>query len=324
MVSLHSLKPYNSICMRVILLIFVFVLPQSINAQDKIIKTLQLESGTVTAKVPVQDTSKKTWKKGGLYRLNLVQGSLSNWAAGGDDFSININTTLNLYATYKKNNFNWDNSLDLVFGFLKTTTLGSRKNDDRIDLVSKQNYSINKKTTVGTLFNFRTQFFNGYSYSAKTEKVYASGFLSPGYVLTSLGIDYKPKKELSLFVSPLTSRWVIVLNDSLASKAAYGVDTGKNIINELGAFATVNYQKEIVKNVTYKSRLDMFSNYKKDPWNIDIYMTNVLAVKIFKMLSFNWSFDVIYDDDTRIFGDEKNAPALQLKSIVGAGFQLKI
>jgi hypothetical protein len=68
----------------------------------------------------------------------------------------------------------------------------------------------------------------------------------------------------------------------------------------------------------------MFSNYKKNPWNVDVYMTNILAIKVFKMLSFNWSFDVIYDDDTRIFGENKDAPALQLKSIVGAGFQLKI
>ena len=304
--------------------IALFFLHFCCNAQDRAIQTLQLESGAAVPKVPAPDTSKKTWKTGGLYRLNLGQGSLSNWAAGGDDFSININTTLNLYATHKRKHFNWDNSLDIAFGFLKTTSLGSRKNDDRIDLVSKYNYSIDPKVTVGSLFNFRTQFFNGYSYSATAPKMYASGFLSPGYVLTSLGVDYKPKKELSLFVSPLTSRWVIVKNDSLASKASYGVDTGKNVINQLGAFATINYQKELVKNLSYKSRLDLFSNYKKNPWNIDVYMTNILAVKIFKMLSFNWSFDVIYDDDTRIFGVNKDSPALQLKSIVGAGFQLRI
>ena len=312
--------------MRMLLMAFVFVLPLCSNAQDKIIRTLQLESGSVTARVPAPtvDTSKKTWKTGGVYRLNLGQGSLSNWAAGGDDFSINITTMLNLYATHKKNNFNWDNSLDLAFGFLKTTSLGSRKNDDRIDLVSKQNYSVNKKMTVGTLLNFRTQFFAGYTYKDKDTKIYASNFLSPGYILTSLGVDYKPEKELSLFLSPLTSRWIIVRNDSLASQAAYGVDTGANIVNQLGAFATLNYQKEIVKNLSYKSRLDMFSNYKKNPWNVDVYMTNILAIRVFKMLSFNWSFDVIYDDDTRIFGENKDAPALQLKSIVGAGFQLKI
>ena len=309
--------------MRFAKLLVLFCLPAISCAQDKAIRTLQLESVTAVPKVPAADTSKKAWKKGGLYRLSLGQGSLSNWAAGGDDFSLNINTTLNLYATHKSKHFNWDNSLDLVLGFINTTSLGSRKNDDRIDLVSKYNYSINKKATIGSLVNFRTQFFAGYSYPNKV-KVYSSNFLSPGYVLTSLGVDFKPKKELSLFLSPLTSRWVIVKNDSLAAKGSYGVDSGENVINQLGAFATINYQKEIIKNLSYKSRLDLFSNYRKNPWNVDVYMTNVLAVKIFKMLSFNWSFDIIYDDDTRIFGEEKDTPALQLKSIVGAGFQLRI
>ncbi|MEI9955746.1 MAG: DUF3078 domain-containing protein [Ferruginibacter sp.] len=310
--------------MRFAILISFFLLPGLINAQDKAIQTLQFESGSIAPRISVVDTSHKLWKRGGMYRLNLGQGSLSNWAAGGDDFSINVNTTLNLFATYKKNHYNWDNSLDLAFGFLKTTTLGTRKTDDRFDLVSKYTYSVNPKTTIGLLGNVRTQFFNGYSYATDRDKIFASGFLSPGYVLTSLGMDLKPKKEISLFLSPMTSRWVIVKDDTLASKASYGVDSGKNIINQLGAFATVNFEKELVKNLTYKTRLDLFSNYKKNPLNIDVYMTNIIAVKIYKMLSFNWSFDVIYDDDTRIFGPEKDAPALQLKSIIGAGLQVRI
>ncbi len=308
-------------------LLVSFILPvllfATAQSQDRIIRTLQTESGSITPKVPAPDTVKRDWKKGGIYRINLGQGTLSNWAAGGDDFSLTVNTSLNLFATYKKHNFGWDNSLDLVMGFLNTTSLGSRKNDDRIDLVSKQTYTVNKKTSVATLANFRTQFIAGYTYKEK-EKTYASNFMSPGYVLTSIGVNSKPVKELSLFVSPFTSRWIIVRNDSLASKAAYGVDTGKNIINQLGAFATINYQKEFLKTLTYKSRLDLFSNYKKNPWNVDVYMTNVLAIRVFKLLSFNWSVDVIYDDDTRIFGTNGNSPALQLKSIIGAGLQLKI
>ena len=309
--------------MKLFWLVFVLGVSQTAGAQDKIYKTLLQESGSVVPKVPAPDTVKKAWKKGGLYRLNLGQGSLSNWASGGDEFSLTVSSSLNLFTSYKKNNFGWDNSLDLVMGFLNTTTLGSRKNDDRIDFVSKQTYAVDKKTNFATLVNFRTQFFAGYTYKEKT-KTYASNFLSPGYILTSVGLNCKPKKELSVFISPVTSRWVIVRNDSLASKSAYGVDSGQNIINQLGAFATINYQKEFSKLLTYKSKLDLFSNYKKNPWNVDVYMTNILAVRVFKMLSFNWSFDVIYDDDTRIFGENKNLPALQLKSIVGAGFQLRI
>ena len=305
-------------------IILFFLFPLFTNAQDRIVRNLRDESGTAVSKIPtVADTSHRRWKAGGMYRLSLGQGSLSNWAAGGDDFSLNINSSLNLHATHKKGHFTWDNSLDLAFGYLKTTSLGSRKNDDRIDFVTKYDYAVNPKMNVGYLFNFRSQLLRGYSYPENI-KTFSSSFLSPGYALISLGVDYRPKKNISLFLSPVTSRWVIVKNDSLASKAAYGVDTGSNSINELGAFATANYQVEVAKNVTYKTRLDLFSNYKKNPWNIDVYMTNLVAVKIFKLLSFNWSFDLIYDDDTRIFGKDKNSPALQLKSIVGAGLQLRI
>ena len=166
--------------MRFAILISFFLLPGLISAQDRAIQTLQFESGSIAPRISVVDTSHKLWKRGGMYRLNLGQGSLSNWAAGGDDFSININTTLNLFATYKKNHYNWDNSLDLAFGFLKTTTLGTRKTDDRFDLVSKYTYSVNPKTTIGLLGNVRTQFFNGYSYATDRDKIFASGFLSPG------------------------------------------------------------------------------------------------------------------------------------------------
>ena len=308
-------------------LVWVFVttmLPFFSKAQDRIVKNLRDESGNAVTKIPsTSDTSHKKWKAGGMYRLSLGQGTLSNWAAGGDDFSLNINSSLNVHATHKKGHFTWDNSLDLVIGYLKTTSLGSRKNDDRIDLVTKYDYSVNPKLNIGTLANFRSQMLRGFSYPDNI-KTLSSNFLAPAYALISLGMDYRPKKNISLFISPVTSRWVIVRNDSLSLKAAYGVDTGSNSINELGAFGTANYQVEIAKNVTYKTRLDLFSNYKKNPWNIDIYMTNLVAVRIFKLLSFNWSFDVIYDDDTRIFGKDKNAPALQLKSIIGAGLQLRI
>jgi len=303
-------------------LVVLSLLSYSVYAQDKTIKNLQIESGTLSSKLPA-DTSKKRWKAGGLYRLSLGQGTLSNWAAGGDDFSLNISTALNLYAVHKHKNFKWENSLDLVFGFIKTTSLGSRKNDDRIDFISKYDYPVNPKMNAGVLLNLRTQFFPGYSYPNNI-KTYASDFFSPGYILNSVGIDYKPKPKISIFVSPFTSRWVIVKSDSLSRKASYGVDTGKHIINELGSFATINYQKEITRNLSYRTRLDMFSNYRKNPWNIDVYMTNLVSVKIFKLLSFNWTFDIIYDDDTRIFGVNKDSPALQLKSIVGAGLQVKI
>ncbi|HEX7846967.1 MAG TPA: DUF3078 domain-containing protein [Chitinophagaceae bacterium] len=290
-------------------------------AQDETVKKLRSDADK-NIKKDASDTTVKRWKKGGLYSLNVSQASLSNWAAGGDDFSIAINSLLSLYGFYKKDKHSWDNTFDFNLGYVNTTSLGSRKNDDRFDLLSKYGYALTSKLNAAVLFNLRSQFFKGYTYP-DGEKIFSSNFMAPGYVLLSLGLDYKPVKELSIFFSPITARFVIVKDTALSNKGLYGVEPGEKSSFEFGAFASVNYLKDISKNITYKGRLDLFSNYRRNPQNIDIFMSNILNVKLSKVLSATWGVDLIYDDDVKLFGPDKNAPRLQVKSLVGIGLLVK-
>ena len=295
--------------------------PINLNAQDKTIKDLQA-GATKKKKKGENDTLDNYLRRGGLASLAISQGSLNNWAAGGDEFSLSVNTFLNLFSFYKKNKHSWDNTLDFNFGYVNTTSLGSRKNDDRIDLLSKYGYELNDKLNVSGLFNFRSQFFKGYTYE-DDQKSLASAFLSPAYILLAPGLDYKPVTNLSIFVSPITSRWVIVKDDILSQKGLYGVDSGKHVKYEIGAFATVNYQTDITSTLNYKGRLDLFSNYRHNPKNIDLFMTNMFSVKLGKYITANYNLDLIYDDDVRLFGENNTSPALQVKSLIGIGFQTK-
>jgi hypothetical protein len=68
-------------------------------------------------------------------------------------------------------------------------------------------------------------------------------------------------------------------------------------------------------NVTYKSRFDAFLNYKENPGNIDIFWTNVIAMKVNKFLSANIALDFLYDDDA--------IARLQVRQILGVGFSAK-
>ncbi|MBI3137199.1 MAG: DUF3078 domain-containing protein [Sphingobacteriales bacterium] len=304
-------------------LFFLFLLAtSSVMAQDADVRKLQQES-LRPVKRDIPDTGNHTWRTGGAYQLNIGQGSQSNWAAGGDDFSFTVNTSLRLFGFYKKDKHSWDNTFDVSFGYLNTTSLGSRKNDDRFDLLSKYGFSLNKRFNLATLANFRSQFLKGYTYPNNI-KTFASDFLSPAYLVLSQGIDYKPSSDLSIFISPVTSRWVFVKDSSLAAKGEYGVQHNTHSINQNGAFATIGYQRSFNKMVSYKSRIDLFSNYKKDPQNVDVFMTNVLSAKVAKYIAFSWNVDMIYDDDVRLFGENNSSPALQFKSIIGIGLQVKI
>lgn len=291
-------------------------------AQDKTAEELRKDAAREIKKDP-NDTIPKTWKKGGLFNLNFGQTSLSNWAAGGDQLSLNGNAFLNLFAFYKKDRHAWDNSLDLAIGYTKTTSVGTRKTDDRIDLLSKYGYQLFDHTYLSGLFNLRTQFTNGFNYPKVDSPVKVSTFFAPAYVLLSLGLDYKPNDDFSLFLSPATSRWVIVTDDSLSAQGAYGVEPGETSRYEIGAYLSANYKKELVKNLIYKGKLDLFSNYRRKPKNIDLFMTNLFSMNFFKGLSASVGLDLIYDDDVRIFGPDSNSPRMQVRQYIGIGYSAK-
>lgn len=306
-----------------VVITFLFIFSGSLTAQDPTVLDLKQQASRSIPKDP-KDTTAKKWKLGGQFNLHINQGSLSNWSAGGDEFSFSLNTLLNVFAFYKKHKSSWDNSLDLAYGIVNTTSLGSRKSSDRIDLLSKYGYAISKKWNATLLFNARTQFANGFAYSKTaagndTSTVISKSF-APAYLLLSMGFDYKPKNNLSLFISPVTGRWVVVTDKLI--KPLFGVDPGKNARNELGAFVSANYTAKLGGSFIYKTKLDLYSNYKQNPQNIDIFWTNSLTAKITKFINFSLTVDMIYDDDTKNVKKAKGA-APQWLQLMGIGFAYK-
>lgn len=291
-------------------------------SQDKAVKNLQTKVTKSTKQVKID--SGRVWKTGGLFNLNFGQGSQSNWAAGGDDFSLSIASYLGLYSYYEKDKYSWVNTLDFNYGLVKSTSLGTRKNDDRIDLLSKVGYELNPKLNVAGLFNFHSQFSKGYKYIGDSARDLLSNFLAPGYFLISVGLDFKPAKGLSIFVSPVSSRWTIVTNDSISVKGSYGLSPGDKVKREIGAFLNLSYITKLSKTISFNGRLDLLSNYENNPENIDVMMNSTFAAKINKVLTGSVGLNLIYDDDIKLFGPNHDSPGLQLKQIIALGLSVKI
>lgn len=297
-------------------------LPAMLVAQDATVKKLQAEAFKPIKKDDA-DTSSKRWKKGGFISLNVTQSNLSNWSAGGDEYSLSITSVMNGFAFYKNGRHTWDNTIDVNLGYIKTTSLGGRKNDDRIDVTSKYGYALNKSISLSGYFNTRTQFFDGFTYPNNV-KTFSSTAFAPAYIVVAAGFDWKPIPGLSVFFSPATSRWVLVNNPTLSAAGLYGVKPGEKSAYEIGAYAAATYTTNITKTLSYRGKLELFSNYRRNPQNIDVFMTNLFALKISKVLSATWNFDLIYDDDVRLFGPNKTSAALQRKSLIGAGLLVKL
>jgi hypothetical protein len=301
--------------------LFLFI---SLKSQDPTVKDLKSSASRTITKDPA-DTIPRTWKIGGLFNVNFNQAALSNWSAGGDNSAISLSSYFGVHAFYKKGKIAWDNTLDLAYGFTSTSSLGTRKTDDRIDLLSIYGYDVGKNWYLSGLFNFRTQFAKGYAYPTDSTKVLTSNIFAPAYVLLSLGMNYKPNSDFSFFISPATARWVIVENDSLASVEAFGVDSGKNSRFEFGAYTTISYNKKISASATYQGRLDLFSNYLRNPQDISVYMTNVLAVKVSKIISMSVTLNLIYDNDIKTVNSEgaSGGAKPQIQELLGIGLAYK-
>ena len=68
--------------------LFITILLSSgtiILAQDNVVNALKREQNR-NFKKDNDTTTNWNWKRGGMMSFNLAQGSLSNWAAGGDNF----------------------------------------------------------------------------------------------------------------------------------------------------------------------------------------------------------------------------------------------
>lgn len=268
------------------------------------------------------------WRKGGLVALNFSQVALKNWAAGGQN-SIAGNALVNYFSNYKKGSHVWDNNLDMAYGLvLQGKHATAIKSDDRIEFTSKYGKQASHHWYYSALFNFRSQFTKGYNYP--NDSVVISKFLSPGYVLVGLGMDYKPNNTFSLFLSPATIRFVIVMDKMLSAQGAFGVDPGEKIKTEVGAFLKAILKKDLTPALNLQTSLDLFSNYLDHPDNIDINWQTLFLLKVSKYISASLAFQVLYDFDTKItfYKDDgltvdHVGAGTQFKEALGIGFAYK-
>jgi hypothetical protein len=301
-------------------------------------------SGILLAQTTDTTNVPKNWTKGGMGTLNFTQSSFTNWAAGGQN-AVSATGILNIFANYKKNKTSWDNTLDMAYGLLQSGTAAFRKNEDRIDFSSKfGQYAFLDHWYYSALVNVKTQFDKGYNFP--NDSVIVSRFFAPAFILASIGMDYKTKdNSLSLFISPITSRTTVVNDQRLADAGAYGVaaakietsgtDTvfipGERVLYQFGGYLKLAFKKDIMKNVNYSTKLELFSNYLKNPENIIVNWENILGMKVNKFITATISTNMIYDHNIPVPVKETvngvevqtTGPRLQFKQVLAIGISYK-
>ncbi|GAA4014184.1 DUF3078 domain-containing protein [Hymenobacter fastidiosus] len=280
------------------------------------------------------------WRRGGVGTLNLSQVSLTNWAPGGQS-SLSVLAIGNVFAHHRRGDNTFDTSLDLLYGTLKAGKARMRKNDDKLELNAKYGHQFTKVLYYAAQVNVKTQLTP--TKAIEKPDSLLSGFFAPAFILTSIGIDYKPNDQLSVFGSPITGKFTVVANQTLADAGAFGVEaadrtaagqlirgTGQRFRKELGAYLNVKYRKPVWENVVFQTKLDLFSNYLHNPQNIDVNWETLVSFKVNRFISSSIATTLVYDDDVLVPLDENEdgvpdgrGRRIQFKEILGIGLTYK-
>lgn len=285
----------------------------------------QITDALQAATAVTADADTTYWARKGVAGANISQASFSNWSAGGDP-SIAFDLMFNYDMDYKRSKDLWTNRIELAYGLNNTQSNGMRKTNDKIYLASNYGYAIAKNLYLGAMLTFSTQFDKGYDYkitpNPDRNTDYISKLMAPGYLTAGLGVIWTPKSWLKVTYAPASWRGTFVLDDILSAAGAYGVEPGRKLLQQFGSDLVGEVNTPLWRNWSLYSRLQLYSNYLKNPQNIIIQWDTTLSMKVTRWLSANLNVNMIYDDNIKFLQENgKEIPRFQIKQVLGIGLQ---
>lgn len=273
------------------------------------------------------EVDKKHWLKNFTASLQFSQAYISpNWYQGGNN---NLNVIANIVYNVKLNPAYHPN---LLFESTMQYKLGiNSAPDDTIRSYSISEDLLQLNATFGIKAvnhwyysltgQFKTQLFT--SYASNTNNM-TSSFLAPAELNLGLGMTYSyasPNKKVTLdaSISPLSYNMKMCIKpDRELSHATFGIKPDRTCNINIGSSAEVKFAWKIMDNITYSTRLFLFTDY--DQFEAD--WENTLSMSINKYLATQIYVHVRYDTTTPDIPDS-NWKKLQLKEILSFGISYK-
>ncbi len=271
------------------------------------------------------------WDLGGNGTFGFTQTYLNNWKKGGKS-AFALLLVMKGYANYSLDSkLKWENSIELRNGWIRQggDINQTQKNDDKLELISRLGISAFKKWYYSSEIDFETQLFNGYNYPDKTKLI--SAYMSPVKTLFKLGLDYKPNKNFSLFLSPITAKYVFVRDTARVNQTRYGVPANSQSFWEPGLNADIRYKIDLTPQISYETKYKMFINYQEPFRKLDVNWENTIVAQLTDRINMTFMLYLLYDKNvtfptgvTGTDGKEIYKPKWQTKELMTVGFSYKI
>ena len=277
---------------------------------------------------PVEPEVKKPnfWTFKGNGGLQFTQSYFSkNWYQGGENNYAFLGL-LTLDANYNnQRRVQLDNKLEAQLGFQTSETAETkfRPTSNLLRLTSNLGIKAVGNWNYAAQLQLQTQPYM--SYDGKTANV-TGDFVSPLYVRASIGMDFKikkPKFEGTLKLAPLSYVITYVERQSLIGR--YGIHEGHHSKHEWGPNIEFRFKYNIIKNVSWESRLYWFTNFNltriENENIINFTINKYLSTKLFLYPRYEDSkyYNVKYNEDGSLADDSARESHWMFKEFFSLG-----
>ncbi len=264
------------------------------------------------------------WRSALRASLAGNQSAFSNWQEGGVSA---LALTAGLDGSFDRvvGRVLTTQSARLAFGVLRQDTLDVRKAQDviRYDLTAER--ASQQPLRPSAAFSLRTQFAPGYDYSPDADR-YPSLAVVPGQELKvsdafsplvlgqSLGVAYRPG-------GGVVARTGLGLKETVVGierlRPVFGNALDQSVRVEAGIDVDLLLEREVVDNVTLRSRLATFQSFSQIGTAApDALLENLLVLKVNNVLDVTIDAAVLYDADI--------SPDVQLRQALSVGLAVDL
>lgn len=244
----------------------------AVDPSKSTITITEIISGPVSDVTPdnlAEEIKRKNWLHTFNGSLQFSQAYISpNWYQGGNN---NVNMIGQAIWNVKLNPAFHPNLIAEATTQYKLAMASAPQDSVHSYIISEDLFQFNGTLGLKAFDNwyysltgmFKTQLLNNYKSNSNDLK---AAFMSPGELNLGIGMTYNktnPKKTFSVDVSiaPLSYNLKISTNRRIPV-TNFGINEGHRSVSEIGSNAEVKVKWDIMWNISYNSRLFVFSNYE--------------------------------------------------------------
>ncbi len=247
------------------------------------------------------------WKNEIITTINFTQTQFDNWAQGGENA---WSWLFNLHGQfdYEGNQWHWANSFKLVYGQMKISDDESKKSADEIKAGSVLKYKAGIWIDPYISVTGNTQLAEGFKYHDDGSKTRVSDRFDPAFFTESIGVGYEPDDQFK-------TRFGAALKQTFSDEFAELYAGGDDLKNEFGAESVTDLNLKLNKNLSFTSKLQMFSNLESIE-EVDVNWDNLFVSDVSEWLNVSFNFRLFYDKDI--------SSKRQLMQILAVGVSYKL